>query len=91
MMATRKYFRGRLREQFPTRATSISTIMRSTSFRRGVDEARAGRPPRYDAMDDWDYERGRQWGKAAPKTMPVLIGREVNPKAIAIYMRSKIQ
>jgi hypothetical protein len=77
-------------QQIPTRPSTVIEIMRSREFRRGVEEARAGRPPHYDAMDDWEYERGRQWAVVAPRTMPVMIGRKVNPKAIDVYIAATI-
>ena len=54
------------RRQVPERLVSLSSIMRSAVFRRGVAEVRAGRPPRFDDEDSWEYERGRQWAIAMP-------------------------
>jgi hypothetical protein len=76
--------------QLPERLVSLSSIMRSAVFRRGVAEVRAGRPPRFDDEDSWEYERGRQWAIAAPTTMQVKIGRRVNPDAIDVYNGSQI-
>jgi hypothetical protein len=78
------------RHQVPERLVSLSSIMRSAVFRRGVAEVRAGRPPRFDDEDSWEYERGGQWAIAAPTTMQVKIGRRVNPDAIDVYNGSQI-
>ena len=76
-------------QQVETEPVSLRSIMGSADFARGVADVRAGRPPRFD-LDSWDYERGRQWAIAAPTTMPVKVGRRINPKAILIYARSEI-
>jgi hypothetical protein len=55
-------------EQVPTERTTLTAIMRSRAFQRGVAEVRAGRRPNYDSENNWDYERGRQWAKAAPRS-----------------------
>ena len=65
--------------------------MRSEAFRRGVEDARAGRRPRFDGEpdDQWDYERGRQFGVLAPRNMPVLVPRtkkQLNPAAIKFFL-----
>lgn len=73
------------REQVPTRAVSAEYIMRHAAFARGVAEKRNGRPPDYDANDDWEYERGRLWASIAPLSMPLKIGGRLNPKAVALY------
>jgi hypothetical protein len=78
------------RRQVPERLVSLSSIMRSAAFRRGVAEVRAGRPPRFDTENHWDYERGRQWAVAAPATMPLKIGRRLNPDAIEVSNGSQI-
>ena len=81
--------------QVETRYTTIPKIMRSAAFQRGVAEVRAGRPPDFDGIEDgndaWDYERGRQWAVIAPRMMPVMKGRKVNPQAVALFNRSDIR
>jgi hypothetical protein len=79
-------------EQAQTFPITVTAIMRSRDFAAGVADVRAGRAPRFDAVfaDSWNYERGRQWAVAAPKTMPVKIGRAINPAAIAIFETAKI-
>jgi hypothetical protein len=80
--------------QVATRSVCITTIMRSKAFQCGVDDVRRGRLPRFDEWSDinwqWNYERGRQWATAAPCRMPVMIGRNINPKAIYLFVRSNI-
>jgi hypothetical protein len=71
--------------------TTVRAIIRSPSFQRGVAEVRAGRLPRFDTENDWDYERGRQWAVVAPRSMPLLIGSKVNPKAVLIFKRNNIR
>jgi hypothetical protein len=65
----------------PPVRTTINKIIRGDAFHRGVAEIRAGLPPHFDRYDDWDYERGRQWALVAPHSMPLMIGRKVNPEA----------
>jgi hypothetical protein len=72
--------------QAETVGVTIQTIIRSRSFQAGVAEVRAGRPPRFD-LDDWEYERGRQFGIVAPRSLPLMIGKKVNPRAVIIFMR----
>jgi hypothetical protein len=76
-------------EQVPTERTTLAAIMRSRAFHRGVAEVRAGHPPNYEC-DSWEYEYGRLWAITAPKNMPVMIGRRINPAAIDVYIRSDI-
>jgi len=63
-----------------THGVSAESVMRTTAFKRGVDDKRTGRPARYDDynfdQDEsegaatakinglWDYERCRQWATA---------------------------
>jgi hypothetical protein len=54
-------------EQIPTILVSVQWIMAQPTFRLGVNDARAGRPPHpdYDLWStnaQWNYERGRAWG-----------------------------
>jgi hypothetical protein len=76
--------------QAETCQTSVRKIMACAEFARGVADVRAGRPPRFDAENSWEYERGRQWAVAAPKTMPVKIGRRINPRAFAVFVTAVI-
>jgi hypothetical protein len=76
--------------QVPTWPISISAIIRTKAFARGVADVRAGRSPQFDEENDWDYERGRQWAVIAPPTMPLMLGRRVNPRAVAIFKREQI-
>ena len=59
-------------------------IMGSVAFAAGVADVRAGKPTRFDSFgdDDWNYERGRQWAFIAPMSMPLRIGRRLNPEAV---------
>jgi hypothetical protein len=75
--------------QVPIRWTSAQSIMRSKAFAAGVADVRQGRAPRFDT-DDWDYERGRQWAVVAPMSMPVKIGRRVNPEAVLVFEETVI-
>jgi hypothetical protein len=74
--------------QVSTRNVCTWTLMRPAAFARGVAEVRAGIAPDYDHPsigDAWAYERGRQWALIAPRTMPLRIGRQPNPKAIRLF------
>jgi hypothetical protein len=72
--------------QVETVGVTIQNIIRSRSFQIGVAEVRAGRPPRFD-RDDWEYERGRQFGIVAPRSLPLMRGKRVNPRAVIIFVR----
>jgi hypothetical protein len=73
-------------EQVETVDFPVKKIIRSRAFQMGVAEARAGRPPRFD-LDNWNYERGRQFGIVAPRSLSPMIGSRVNPRAVVIFMR----
>ena len=60
------------------------------TFRLGVNDARAGRPPHpdYDLWStnaQWNYERGRAWGVFAPRDLPLQIGGKLNEKAVSFF------
>jgi hypothetical protein len=75
------------REQIRTSPTTVTEIMRHPNFARGLADVRAGRPLA-EVVDDWSYERGRLFGKLAPRSMPLFIGGRLNPKAIRLYEES---
>lgn len=59
--------------------------MRHPLFARGVEDIRAGRSFDTDLSDEyWAYERGRLFGAIAPLSMPLFIGKSLNPKAVAL-------
>jgi hypothetical protein len=63
--------------------------MRHPNFAQGLADKRAGRPFNADVVDDyWAYERGRLFGAIAPLTMPLFVGKKINPKAIALFDRA---
>jgi hypothetical protein len=80
-------------DQSKTFLTTTDEIMRSAAFAEGVDDVQSGRAPDYDkyCQDEdeaaaWNYERGRQFGRLAPPSMPLKIyGRTLNPKAVALF------
>jgi hypothetical protein len=75
--------------QIPTRITTIESVMRSRAFKAGVEDVRAGRPARFDELDDrdWGYGRGRQWATLAPMSMPLRVGNRLNPDAVNLFRR----
>jgi hypothetical protein len=75
-----------MKEQIPTRETSIISVMMRANFQQGVDDVRLGRPARFDELDDraWSYERGRQFAMLAPTTMSIKVGNRINPKAVQL-------
>jgi hypothetical protein len=75
-------------DQIPTVAITTEEIMRHANFQKGLDDARSGRPPRFDQNDDlnWSYERGRLFAYIAPTNIPLFLhGRYLNPTALALY------
>jgi len=51
--------------QVKTHATTIKQVLNSKSFNLGVEDARKGRPFKYDLPADieWNYERGRHFAQ----------------------------
>ena len=74
-------------DQVPTSQTSPAAVMRRINFRRGLEDARSGRPPRFDEFNDvyWAYERGRLFGFIAPTSMPLFVSGKLNPRAVALF------
>jgi hypothetical protein len=82
--------------QVKERPVSIETIMRTTAFRRGVVDVRAGRKPRFDQEADgpssgWYYERGRQFATIAPRHLPIVLPleKQLNPEALEFFRQHK--
>jgi hypothetical protein len=72
-----------VKEQIPTRGVTVSMIMASPAFARGLDDARKGVP--FDWRNgQWEYERGRLFAHIAPLSMPLRIDGHLNPKAVAL-------
>jgi hypothetical protein len=91
-MAKRKSeYRLRDGDQVPTQPTTILEIMSSPAFALGVADARAGRPycPGYDTWSDtnmkWNYERGRLWGRQAPRTVALKRNGKITDEAARWY------
>ncbi len=65
--------------------------MSQSAFALGVRDARAGLPYHagydngWDVDSQWDYERGRQWARLAPRDMPLRCNGKLNPEAIGFY------
>jgi hypothetical protein len=74
-------------EQEPTVPISTAMLMRHENFRRGVEDVRAGRRPRFDDLNDdwWAYERGRLFAHIAPLSLHLRIDGKLNPKAVALF------
>jgi hypothetical protein len=64
--------------------------MQSAAFGEGVSDVRAGKPTRFDSFgdEDWNYERGRQFALIAPMSMPLRLGRKLNPEAVLLFSRA---
>jgi len=74
-------------EQVATTFTTTREIMMAASFAAGVADVRAGKPARFDSFSPgaWGYERGRAWALLAPMSMPLRIGRKLNPEAMRLF------
>jgi hypothetical protein len=69
--------------QADTCRVSTRTIVASKAFARGLAEVRKNLP--FNPNDNsWDYERGRCFGFIAPLSMPLRIGRALNPRALKL-------
>jgi hypothetical protein len=69
--------------------TTVYSILRDPAFQAGVEDARAGRPARFDDPDHlgYEYERGRQFAFVAPMTMRLFrSSQRVNPKAAHLLL-----
>jgi hypothetical protein len=74
-------------EQVRTVTVPLERVLGSRAFADGVRDVREGRPARFDYVDRagaWDYERGRQWASLAPLSLPLRVGRRLNPAALKI-------
>jgi hypothetical protein len=81
-------------QNLPTVPILVEEILVHPAFRRGVAEARAALPPRFDeeAKDPkgcWFYEKGRQFAAAAPRDLQIIMPRTraLNPRAVSIYWK----
>lgn len=78
--------------QVITKKAKVQSIMRSTAFVVGFNEARKGRPLDYEAFVDpnsqWNYERGRQFGLIFDG--PLKKGRVLNLGAV-LYFGQAVQ
>jgi hypothetical protein len=75
--------KDRTKEQIETRGITSVRIMSSPAFELGLSDVRRGIP--FDWRNgEWSYERGRLFGHIAPLDMPLRIGGEINPKAVAL-------
>lgn len=70
--------------QSETHGASLQQIMGAKEFAAGVSDARAGKPAAFDAHDNFEYERGRQWAMLAPMSMPLRIRGRLNFEALMI-------
>jgi hypothetical protein len=75
--------------QVPIVRVTAAAIVGTPEFALGLEDMRKGVPFDWriggSGKAAWDYERGRQFGCIAPLSMPLRIGRKLNPKAIALY------
>jgi hypothetical protein len=83
--------RGRPDGQVPTYPTTAREIMGSPAFAFGVSDVRAGRGYRADyetwsdTNDRWNYERGRQWARHAPRTVAFKRNGQITDEAVRWY------
>ncbi len=96
-MRDKRGYRLRDGDQIPTYPVTIRQIMSTPEFALGVADARGGRryPRDYDqdvwvTNQQWDYERGRQWGAGTPRHVPHLRGGKVSAEALRWYVRLAI-
>jgi hypothetical protein len=84
-------------ENSSTRGVPVELILMHASFALGVKHRRNGVPPQFDRAesrglnghDQWIYERGRLFASLAPTNMPLWIGKELNPKAVRLYLAAR--
>jgi hypothetical protein len=70
--------------QVRAKTVTARAVMASSAFALGLEDARKGIA--FDWRNgDWDYERGRLFAYIAPVHMPLRIGGQLNPKALALF------
>ena len=75
-----------MKEQIETARCSHAKVMRHPNFARGLEDIREGRPFNYEIQDNyWAYERGRQFGARVPPSLPLFIGKKLNPVAVKVF------
>jgi hypothetical protein len=73
----------RVRAQAATRSVTLESIVGSSGFARGLRETRQGLP--LDSFcNDWNYVRGRQFGRLVPMKLALRVGGKLNPKALEL-------
>jgi hypothetical protein len=78
----------RVAHQTETRAISLTRFMKTSAFRRGFSESRAGLLPDFDASDEdaFQYEVGRQFAVICPRNIPLLLPNgKLNPAASDVF------
>jgi hypothetical protein len=80
-------------EQKDETPVTILSVFKSREFRIGVEDVRAGRPPRFDdpIAWSWAYERGRLFAAIAPMRMPLRVAGKVNLEAYLLLRRLMIE
>ena len=78
--------------QIPTKAVSVRRIMTDPAFKRGVRDARAGRPfpvafDTWEVNSAWNYERGRVWARRVPASIDLKCNGRVTDEAVRWYVR----
>jgi hypothetical protein len=74
-------------EQEPTQEATLEWVMNKPEFALGVLDQRAGRGYRaayatWGVNEQWNYERGRAWATVAPRSVPLKVGKRLNPAAL---------
>ena len=77
-------------DQVPTRPVTVLEIMSSPTFTLGVADVRAGLGyrsdyQRWDGNTQWNYERGLQWARQAPRTVALKRNDKITDEAIRWY------
>ena len=80
----------RIVPQANTRGVTAEEILQSRDFKAGVDDVRAGRPPRFDvfANGDWSYERGRLFAMVAPMSLSLRVRGKLNKPAVRLLIEA---
>ena len=72
--------------QIETTVCSPLRVMQHPNFARGLADIRAGRAFADEVQDDlWAYERGREYGAIAPRSMPLFDGKHISLKALRLF------
>ena len=73
------------------KAVSYGSVVVSPHFLKGWKDAKSGAPFQefLDKVENWNYERGRQFSVLFPEVKAIRLGNKPHPEAVALYMNAR--